>query len=194
MILFCSCAHTGTIRNEDFDLQKIFKEWNLTTSKSISAQRELVSNETQKELYGNRLDALKSYLAIDDFSHFNDKSIRFKFLKNWSKDWGKDFYIIEANDSGEKTSILSYVVTHFNKSSKVLKFKYFREKWMKVDEYNISTEFNYRRENYLTSFGNGQNENDIVVTHFGSGKILNSDFFLFSTMSLITAIKQIFTT
>lgn len=188
LILFYSCGKYTDMNthNKDIDIDKIFKEWNVATSNSIRFEISSTGNERQKSLYENRLVALKSYLEINDFQMLNNNSIRYKFLKENMKSWNDKFYIIEANESGEQVSIISYIlIPNQNKTSKIFKYEYKNGEWIKINGYVKSLPFDYDKIKYSTAFGKGKNQNDVIVTLIEKNHIISSDFFLFSTMKTL---------
>jgi|GEM_PF-5838089 len=106
LILSSSCGQH--INNNENVTDRIFISWNIATSKSISLQEKSTSsNENQKLLYKNKLDAFKAQMDVTNFNHLNKKSIRYKFLNQYLKEWDDKFYIVESNKSGEKNTIIS---------------------------------------------------------------------------------------
>ena len=49
------------------NIDEIFKAWNVATANSIRLGISSTDSELQRSLYENRLEALKSYLEINDF-------------------------------------------------------------------------------------------------------------------------------
>lgn len=185
LVLF-SCGKYTNMKTHNIDIDKIFQAWNVATSNSIRFEINIVNNERQRSLYENRLEALKSYLEIDDFQTLNNNSIRYKFLKESLKNWNDAFYIIEANESGEQVSIISYILfPNKNDTSTIFKYEYKNNEWVKIDKYIKKNSFEFDKKKYSTTFGKGKNQNDITVTLIQNNQIVNSDFFLFSTMKLL---------
>lgn len=161
----------------------LFKSWNIETSNSLSNQIKAVENESKISMLKNRLESFKSYIGLQDFDSINVKSIRYKFLKDF-KIWGKEYFIIEANESGEKVSLITYIISFKNKSFRVFKYEYSQHVWKNVKQYSIK-KFNYNKEEYSTPYGTGKNENDIIVTHVKDNKAVSSDYFLLTSMKLL---------
>lgn len=191
LLLFCVCGENTEVNIQKKQVSEIFIAWNKATVKSLQCQIDLTTDQYQKSLYINRLDALKSYWAVNNVDLINENSIRYKFLNENLRSWEKDFYIIEANDGGEKISLITYVIFPLKKdSSKILKYKYENKKWSKIEEYTVNSNFKFDKENYITKFGEGKNENDIIVTYIEHDTVVNSDFFLFLTMKNLELLKQ----
>ena len=186
LIIFYSCGKFTDMNTHNKDIDKIFKEWNVATSNSISFEIGSKSNERQKSLYENRLVALKRYLEINDFQVLNNNSIRYKFLKESLKSWNDEVYIIEVNKSGEQIAIISYIlIPNQNKTSTIFKYEYKNGAWIKINRYVKSLQFDYDKIKFSTAFGKGKNQNDVIVTLIEKNHIISSDFFLFSTMKTL---------
>lgn len=183
LILLCSCGKQNSMNTKSIDIDEIFKTWNIATSKSIHLGINSTNNENQISLYKNRLEALKNYLAISDFQTINNNSIRYKFIKETIRNWNHNFYIVEANESGEQISIISYILfPNQNGTTKVFRYEYKKGDWVKTEENTMNYSFKFDRKTYSTTFGNGKNQNDVIITHIENNQIIGSDFFLFSTM------------
>lgn len=185
-MLLCSCGKYSDFRTNNLEIDKIFKAWNIATSNSILLEVNSTRNEKQRLLYENRLSALKSYLEIENFKKVNNNSIRYKFLKKSIKNWNDKFYIIEANQSGEQVSIITYIlIPNKNNTYKIIKYEYKNNEWIKIDEYLENIPFKYNRIKYSTTFGKGNNQNDVIITFIKNKRVISSDFFLFSTMKTL---------
>lgn len=185
LLLLCSCG-TNTAIKMNNNIDSIFKAWNIATSSSIGLSISLANNEQERLLYENRLKAFKSYLQIKKFEDIETNSIRYKLLSQKEKSWGEKFYIIEANESGEQISLISYIINVDENSSKVLKYEFKSEKWTKTNEYAISGKFEYNKKDYQTEFGKGANQDDIIVTYIKNDIVIDSDYFLFSSMKYLS--------
>jgi len=186
IVLFCSCGKytNTTIHNKDID--NLFIAWNIASSNSIRSLITSTDNEREKALYKNRYEAFKNYLEINDFKTVNNNSLRYKLLKESMKTWNDKFYIIEANELGEQVSIISYILFPYeNNTSKIFKYEYKNDGWIKTDEYTKSVPFEYNKIKDTIDFGKGKNRNDVIVTLINKKKIISSDFFLFSTMKAL---------
>lgn len=189
IIALSSCGHY--INNSENKTDEIFINWNINTANSILLQEKSVNDEYQKSLYKNRLEAFKSYIGISDFKQLNRNSMRYKLVREYLNDWNNKFYIVEANESGEKVNIISYIILASDRSTtKILKYKYGSERWDKVEEYIVSSNFKFDRDSYITKFGAGKNDNDVTVTYIENKNIISSDFFLISTMKQIEILKD----
>ncbi|WP_345146266.1 hypothetical protein [Flavobacterium ginsengiterrae] len=184
IIVLSSCGRY--IKNSDNRTEKFFVSWNIATANSIQLQENFTNDDYQKSLYQNRLQAFKAYIDIVNLNELNTKSIRYKLINQYLNDWNNKFYIVEANESGEVSTKISYVILQNSRdSSKVLKYIYKNGKWEKVEQYELSPAFKFHRENFITEYGVGKNENDITVTFIEDNNIISSDFFLNFTMKQI---------
>ncbi len=173
-----------TNHSNDRKKNEMFLSWNIATSKSLINQIDISGNDYHISMLKNRLEVMKSYIGVDDFASLNTNSIRYKFISNY-KDWGKEYYIIEDNKNGEKISLFAYVICcQKQRKFEIYKYEYKKEFWVKISKYSLD-DFQYVQEKYRTSFGKGENENDIIVTHFKKGKVITSDYFLINSMKII---------
>ena len=175
----------------DDKIDEIFINWNIATSKSIQSQEDFTNNGYQKSLYKNRLEAFKAYIEVADFNQLNKKSIRCKLLDQNLDQWGDKFYIVEANESGERSRKLSYIIIPTAKNgTKIIQYEYQNAKWVKVKESAVGYIFKYDRERYIAPFGKAKNEDDVVVTYIENSKVICSDFFLIFTMKPLEIIRE----
>ncbi|MBP4139795.1 hypothetical protein EV143_11725 [Flavobacterium chryseum] len=189
IITLSSCGRY--INNSENKTDKIFINWNIATANSMQLQEKSINDEYQKSLYKNRLEAFKSYIDVGDLNQLNKNSIRYKLLNQYLNDWDDKFYIVEANESGEIATKISYIILQNGTgTSKVLKYIYRNGKWEKAKEYAVSSSFKFDRESYNTKFGEGKNENDITVTYAENSTIISSDFFLLLSMKQIEILKD----
>ena len=187
IIILSSCK--GYVNNNGNRADKFFVNWNIATVNSIKQQEKSIKNEYEKSLYKNRFEAFKAY--IDDLNQFNKNSIRYKLIDKYLNAWGDKFYIVEANESGEKVHITSYIILPSGiDSSKILRYTYESGNWNKVSEFMASSSFKFDRISYNTKFGEGKNENDITVTFIENNNIISSDFFLNFTMKQIDILNK----
>lgn len=179
LVLFC----IPFVKNADNKIDSFFVDWNVATLNSIKLQENTEKNDYAKSLYKNRMEAFKAQIGVQDFSQVNKKSIRYKLLEQYLKEWKGNFYIIEENESGEKVNIWSYVVFPIEKNmSKVFKYKYENQIWKKVGEYKIDYFFEFDKNDYSAKFGEGKNDNDLIVTYIENEKVKNSNYFLVFAM------------
>lgn len=181
LLIFYSCGTHVEYKTDQ--IENIFKSWNEATLNSLKIHISSTQNEQVKIYYENRYQILKSYLKIKNYNEINSNSIRYKLLQLKDQNWGKSFYIIESNESGEKVSVISYIVVQENSNTKIYKYEFLSSKWRKIDEY-ISN-FIYEKDLCSVEFGKGQNQNDIIVTYIKNNKVISSDFFLFSTITAL---------
>lgn len=189
IITLSSCGHY--INNSENRTDKIFINWNTATANSMQLQENFINDGYQKSLYKNRLEAFKAYIDIVDLNQLNKKSIRYKLINQYLNDWNNKFYIVEANESGEIATKISYVILQNSRdTSKVLKYIYKNGRWEKATQYVSSPVFKFHRENFITEYGVGKNENDITVTFIENNTIISSDFFLNFTMKQIDILNK----
>lgn len=195
IIVFCSISTPNLIYAQT-RLDFVFVSWNRSTVQSLSMQKQLATDSIQKAMYGNRLLSVKEYWRIRDTADFNDKSIRYKLLKTVfaeSKGRKKDFYIIEANETGSKVLLRSFVLYPHSASIVDIEFYDFVSgRWQKTgkatkDSFHLQADL----KSYILKFGKGFNNDDIIITLFENGRVIESEYFLFETLSSKSNIKKI---
>ena len=173
------------IMDKLINIEKISIEWNMATEKSLQDQI-AKKNNPQKQLLENRLDALKAYLGIENFDRANKNSIRYKFLQTLGYENFKksEFYIVEADESGEQIVIQNYVIypTGLN-SVKIDRYKYMGENWKRKESYDLNINIKSNLKEYQVKFGTSESQDDIIITHFLKSNVINSEFYLFSTFT-----------
>lgn len=177
-------------------LDSVFISWSKSTFKSLNRQLESATDSVQKAMYENRLLAVKEYWSIKSIDDVNNKSIRYKFLKTVfaeSHDRKKDFYIIEANESGSKVLLRSFVLYLDSANAVDVEFyDFINGEWQKTGRFRKSN-FYLQGDlvNYITQFGKGFNNDDIAITEFKNDRVKESEYYLYSTLSAESKIKNV---
>ncbi|MEI6190680.1 MAG: hypothetical protein WCP61_09700 [Chitinophagia bacterium] len=177
-------------------IDSIFINWNKSTLISIKRQLESATDSLQKAMYENRLLAVKEYWNIKNIGDLNNKSIRYKLIKTLfvkSNDKKKDFYIIEANESGSKVLLRSFVLWVDSTNTVDIEFyDFFNEEWQRTGKFK-KTNFHFQIDlkNYISKFGKGVNYDDIVVTEFKNNQVKESEYYLYSTLSPESKVKDV---
>jgi hypothetical protein len=165
------------------EIEEVLKSWNIATVNSINEQMEVSKNETFKSLCKNRILALGASWKTSDFKEVNNSSTRYKFLKEiLSFKNSNDFYIIEADKSGEYVRIQNYVIYKKNKKVEIYRFDYTNEGWKVAEKFTIKGNIDIDPYKYYYEFGSGVNANDVIITHFTNKSVEESYYYLFSTM------------
>jgi len=177
-------------------LDSIFVSWNKATLESLDRQIKATTDSLRKTFYNNRFLSTKEYWGIKNIYDLNTNSIRYKFLKALFvnlNDKTKDFYVIEANESGSKVLLRNFIVYKSSTNKAVVEFyDFFNDDWQKKgkfqeDNFTLQTDL----KNYLSQFGKGFNYDDIVITEFKNGYVQESEYYLYSTLSSDCQIKKI---
>jgi hypothetical protein len=177
-------------------LDSIFVSWNKATLESLDRQIKATTDSLRKTFYNNRFLSTKEYWGIKNIYDLNTNSIRYKFLKALFvnlNDKTKDFYVIEANESGSKVLLRNFIVYKSSTNKAVVEFyDFFNDDWQKKgkfqeDNFTLQTDL----KNYLSQFGKGFNYDDIVITEFKNGYVQESEYYLYSTLSADSQIKKI---
>jgi hypothetical protein len=181
--------------NAQSPLDSIFVSWNKFTFKSLKRQTQSTIDSVQKAMYENRLLSVKEYWNIKNIDDFNNTSIRYKLLKTVfvKSNKKKDFYIIEANESGSKVLLRSIVLCISSASTVDADFyDFFNGEWkitrkLKGIDFYLQSDF----KNYISRFGKGFNSDDIIITEFKNGRVQESEYYLYSTLSAESKIKNV---
>lgn len=195
--IFLSCSankHIQTYTQPPLD--SVFISWNRATLKSLNRQAKLATDSLQRTIYENRLLSVKEYWGVKNIDDINNGSIRYKFLKTvFAKleDKKNDFYIIEANESGSKVLLRTFVL--YKDSTNMIDvefYDFFNEKWQKKggfkkDNFYLQPDLT----NYISQFSKGFNYDDIILTEFKNGYVRESEYYLYSTLSAESKIKNV---
>jgi hypothetical protein len=169
----------------------LFVTWNKATIESF--QRQIKKTGDPENRYKNELAAFKEYIAVSSEDAINHNSIRYQFLTEIQKTGrGLDFFIIESNRSGEVVEIVNYVV-YFEQDllKEVLVYQYLNGKW----KLNISTKTKLKYDDELLhsmkKYGEGSNQDNVVITRFSNYKVDASEFYIYSTLSKESAFSKL---
>jgi hypothetical protein len=169
--------------------------WNKLTFKSLVRQTQLAVDNKQKAMFENKQIAVKKYWRVQDMVDFNDKSTRYKLLKTVFAEWEgmkKDFYIIEANESGSKILLRSFILYLDSAGLVDINFYDFVDgEWLKTGKLKDTLYIQPNLENYISQSGKGFNNDDIIITEFENGRVKESEYILFGTLSKSANIKKV---
>lgn len=195
--VFLSCsANKQTQTYAPPPLDSLFVSWNKSTLKSLNRQIKATTDSLQKTIYNNRFLSAKEYWGIKNIDDLNNSSIRYKFLKTLFanlNDETKDFYVIEANESGSKVLLRNFILYKSSTNTADVEFyDFFNDDWQKKgrfkeDNFILQTDL----KNYLSLFGKGFNYDDIIITEFKNGHVQESEYYLYTTLSSESKIKKI---
>lgn len=177
------------------NVKDTFVKWNKATLESLRYHKHLAKNTARSHIYQNRLVALKAYLEIDTDNKVNVNSIRYQFLNEiFSKNKEKrNFYVIEANHSGESVELKNYVIYPDGDMLFKVEIYYYNEtKWVKKsgsERVNCTSKPNLRR--VTTKFGTGFNLDDVIVTEFANKSVKFSDYHLYGTLNNESLLRKI---
>jgi hypothetical protein len=188
-LTFFTCSSSHNMINKD----TIFKTWNKATLQSLSKQGESTKDSVEMSLYENRILAFKAFVDINSAEDVNVNSIRYQFVQTIGEDNNqKDFYIIEANRSGERVEIRNYIVyPKAANKAEVNVYNFIDRKWVKS---SISKEINFpltdSLASYRTKFGLGFNQDDVIITRVKDNTVTASEYYLYTTLTDIDNIKK----
>ena len=125
--------------------------------------------------------AFRSFIGIKEGNEVNHKSIRYKFLIDIPLTDDMDiFYIIETLNSGESVELINYVVNPAK--GIVTVYQFINGKWIKSISEKISIDKNINLNNYITKYGTGFNQENIIITSFYNKKAIDSKYFIYFSM------------
>ncbi len=194
---FLSCSANKQIQTyAPPRLDSLFISWNKSTLESLDRQIKVTTDSLQKTFYSNRFLSAKEYWGIKNIDDLNNSSIRYKFLETLfsnSNNETKDFYVIEANESGSKVLLRNFILyRNSNNTVDVEFYDFFNEGWQKKGRFKEdNSTLQTTLKNYLSQFGKGFNYDDIVITKFRNGHVQESEYYLYSTLSSESKIKKI---
>lgn len=196
-VIFLSCNNTFTANYnlQGMNTDTVFIQWNQATLKSLQSRIHSASDNSERSIYKNRILAFKAAMEIDADTTINTQSIRYQFLKTLLKDtahFSANFYVIEAERSGEMLEIINYVIYPNDIGFNIATYNFERGEWRKGS--NIKR-VNVRLPNDLeiqyVNFGLGFNQEDIIVTKFNESKITASAYYVYTTLSNSSILKEI---
>lgn len=194
-LLFFSCSNSSN-NNKMVSNDTAFINWNKSTLQSLAKQIESAKDSAEISLYENRVLAFKAFVDIDKPEDVNVNSVRYQFIQGVSESVSnqKDFYIIEANRSGERVEIRNYVVypSATGGKAEVNVYNFINRKWIKS---SVSKEMDLPLSDSLTSyrtkFGLGFNQDDVIITHFVKNAVTTSEYYLYTTLSNASNVRGI---
>ena len=115
----------------------------------------------------------------------NKSSIRWKFLKqvetyfNW-KD--KNWSIIEVRKTGERIHYINFLICPEKFETKIIAYEYLSGDWKKMNERYKTIKINNLTKGKL-AYSSDNYPYDVIVTRFKSDAIVQSFYFVSSTLS-----------
>lgn len=172
-----------------------FINWNKATLQSLAKQTESATDSMEKGLYENRALAFKAFVDISTEDDVNANSIRYQFIQEviTSGSNQKNFYIIEANRSGEQVEIRNYVVyPSATGKSDVKVYNFINRKWVKgTTSQEVDFLFSDSLTLYIKKFRLGFNQDDVIITRFENNVVVASEYFLYTTLADVGNIKEV---
>lgn len=175
-------------------INSLTTEWNDATLKSLERQAK-AAGAGLKDVYENRLEAFKAFNEIVADT-INPNSVRYLFLRQFKLDRPNlyDFYIIEEKESGESVAIRNYII--YDNSDNVINVEVYNlinGEWLRNDTpYEMRLTLKENLSNYFANFGNGFNNDDVIITQVVGLHIKESQYYLYTTLSDENGIGQVF--
>ncbi len=187
LIFGICCFNDQKIGDKPVNIDSLWTKWNVITLESLNNQINKAKNEKEKFMYENRKSAFKTFMSIPNNGKTNTNSIRFQFLKTIydKRTLVNDFFVVEANQSGERMEIRSFLIlTNKNKLDSAVFYSFDDGRWKEMSSKSLSSIYNGREKLDLkrTTYGEGFNNDDIIVSHFDKENIKSSEFYLFGTI------------
>jgi hypothetical protein len=185
---------SNSIEPKMINVDSAFLNWNLSIIKVLNCHIKSVRDSSERQDYENRLEAFMASIGIDKPNTINKRSIRYDFLQTIVEfiSAQPEFYIIESDKSGERVLIQTFLVKVKGNNLNVSLFEFNDSKWIKKnDSKNIHLNIKGRLKDEKTILGSGYNEDDVIVTHFLNNQIVDSEFYLYASISNESWLKKI---
>jgi hypothetical protein len=194
-VILLSCGNMNTDVTQPLNRDTLFVNWNNETLLSLNNHIHSSNEASEKETYNNRLLAFKAFVDIRDYTEVNVNSIRYRFLQELFKDANKngDFYVIEANRSGESVEIKNYVAFINDKNiDRVIIYNFNDGKWIRENgTIKMDLPKNIDPKNQFVKFGSGFNQDDVIIKQFRKYKIYSCEYYIYNTLSGASSFKKI---
>jgi len=170
----------------DTDIDSLFLNWNRATLSSLSRSCSQMEKASDRSLCENRIITMPGFWSIEDDS-LNRSSIRWAFLKKIrtdSNNLSKDWTVIEVMKTGEKVSLLNYIISYNGINATVITYTYVKGNWLKSNEKNSMLKI----EDFKFPVGkallpSNSYPHDIIVTNFRLNTVLESNYYLEHTIT-----------
>lgn len=168
------------------DVPSMFPKWNNATLYSLKENFQKAVGSKEKSLYDNRIASITAIWGIREDS-LSTESIRWKFLDQIKKELNckdENWAIIEVMKSGERVRLVNYLICFKAQGEAlVVEYNYQQSNWIKSNTKTMELSADEMSRNMRVPFGEGKFSHDVIVTNFKGGEIINSEYFLYSTLS-----------
>jgi len=172
-------------------LLKEVNNWNKLTLLSLEdGLKQARKSEEIREFQNGKI----SFSMYVDYKNGSTsiKSIRYSLLKNILSKKHKDFYLMEANRSGERVEILSYLVEFNGKIADVFVYHFIDERWVLKSTYKGNLlKLNRIFGKDLVPSRKGVNDDDVIISKFLNGKAITSKYYLDYTLPKDSGIEEL---
>lgn len=193
LILHCCLSLDGNAQHKKLQcIDSLLVSWNKATLRSLKDHIRMAPDKRAKEAYRIVDVGYGDYLGGENTT-VDHESMRYMFLQTLHehlKSTGDNVYIIEANESGERTMIYNYVL--FRDTSEhiinIVRFNLQKDnKWHwdaagKREVDNLSEKWSRLDAAPLQGKTSGVNNDIVIVTKISDGKIGYSNFYLDFTL------------
>jgi len=172
-----------------------FVNWNKATLRSLNRQKHTKDNGQENPYYEDKIEAFMTSSDIDDEEKVNINAARYKFLKEITT-YGagrKDFYVVESDIPGQLLIVRNFVVYPADNETFNVDTYYFRnDHWEKENgQKKLHLYLGAKLKDNVAKQWEGFNHNDVIITRFKDDKVVDSEFFLFGTLSNASNIKAL---
>ncbi|MEO7696913.1 MAG: hypothetical protein ABIS36_23300 [Chryseolinea sp.] len=178
-----SCLRIAVGSDKQSVVDSLFVTWNKASIQSL--KRQIRDTGDSEHRYADELSAFKELLGIYSEKSINNNSIRYKFLtKIKATERSLDFFILESNRSGETIEIVNYVAYYEGTLvKKLFRYRYSNNRWILDIEKQIELEYERDFLRSMKKYGEGNNQENVIITKFSKGKVEMSEFFTPYTLS-----------
>lgn len=182
-----TCSQKKVANVNLFDIDQTFTEWNKLTFKNLQIALKKSVTLEDSATFENRIISFLSYLEIQSDSQLKNRhSIRYQFLTDIAADpiAQNNMYIIEVQNSGERTEIKNFVLQVQNKQIvKVGTWIYDNREWIRTSsKSDQSLENANMLPNNLVYNNQGSNDDEVIVSQFNKFKIVESIYFPYASV------------
>jgi hypothetical protein len=190
-----SCNYSGSSSQKMPNIDTTFMNWNKATLQSLAKKTTSKIDSTEEYFLKNRTLAFKAFVDINTGDDVNVNSIRYQFIREVlaHKRNQENYYVVEANRSGEQVEITNYLVySDTAGKSYVEVYNFTNGKWVRgAAIHEVGFVFSDSLMLYREKFRLGFNQDDVIITRFENRKVVVSEYYLFTTLRNVGNIKDV---
>ncbi|SHK78847.1 hypothetical protein SAMN05444266_101145 [Chitinophaga jiangningensis] len=186
IIFLCTFFFHLPSTNEDTNIDSLFLNWNRVTLNSLSRLCSDMEEQSDRSLCENRIATMPGFWAIEDDS-LNRSSIRWIFLnkmENDSNKLSKDWTIVEVMKTGEKVSLVNYIISYSGTNANIIKYVYAKGEWIKINEKISMLKIgDFKLPISKTLLSSNSYPYDVIITNFKQDSVCESNYYLEHTIA-----------